>query len=155
MSSRVPETGREDYVPPKQSRGGQLFDSLFILALLFIILFGVTYYSNAAAGGGAEEVRPLSQLPITQVERQQYRKVIDEGLSDLAGVNDQVAGSTPKPGSEQYPIEALALVLTVAVIGGYLVFVYIVSFKEYREVIRERFGLSADLSSTAASGDRT
>jgi hypothetical protein len=99
MSSRAPLAEREGYVPPKQSRGGQLFDSLFILVLLFVILFGVTYYSNTAAAGGAEEVQPLSQLPITPVERQQYRKVIDEGLTDLAGVNDQVAASTPKPGS--------------------------------------------------------
>jgi hypothetical protein len=144
-----------NYVPPKQSRGGQLFDSLFILALLFVILFGVTYYSNTTAAASADKVRPLSQLPITQVEREQYQKIIDQDLSDLAGVNDQVAASTPKPGSEQYPIGALALLLTVVVIGGYLAFVYVMSFREYREVIRERFGPSTDRPSTAASGDRT
>ena len=155
MTSEPRMAEREGYVPPKQSRRGQLLDSIFILALLFVILFGVTYYSNAAAAGGADKVQPLSQLPITQVERQQYRKIIDQDLSDLQGVNDQVAASVPKPGSEQYPIEAPALLLTIAVIGGYLVFVYVMSFREYREVIRERFGLSADSSSTASSGDRT
>jgi hypothetical protein len=155
MSTRDPMAERANYIPPKQSRGGQLFDSLFILALLFVILFGVTYYSNTSAAAGADKVRPLSQLPITQVERQQYQKVIDQGLSDLKGVNDQVAANTPKPGSEQYPIGALALLLTVVVIGGYLAFVYVMSFREYREVIHERFGPSTDRPSTPASGDRT
>lgn len=156
MSSHAPLAPRENYVPPKQSRGGQLFDALFILILLFVILFGVTYFSNTAAVEGADEVRPLSELPITAVEREQYRKVIDEGLTDLQGVNDQIAASDPKPGSEQYPIDPMALLLTVLVIGGYLAFVYAASFREYREVIRERFGPSADSpSSTSASGDRT
>jgi hypothetical protein len=155
MSSSIQGAEPSNYVPPKQSRGGQLFDSLFILALLFIILFGVTYYSNTTAGAGADKVRPLSQLPITQVEREQYQKVIDEGLSDLKGVNDQVAASTPKSGSEQYPIGAMALLLTIVVIGGYLAFVYVMSFREYREVIRERFGPSPDRPSTPASGDQT
>jgi hypothetical protein len=155
VSSRDQMAEPSKYVPPKQSRGGQLFDSLFILALLFVVLFGVTYYSNATAAESADEVRPLSELPITQVEREQYQKVIDEGLTDLEGVNDQVAASDPKPGSEQYPIGALALLLTVVVIGGYLSFVYLMSFREYREVIRERFGPGPDRPSTAAAGDRT
>jgi hypothetical protein len=59
---------------------------------------------------------------------------------DLKGVNDQVAASTPRSGSKQYPISPLALLLTFGVIAAYLVFVYLMSFREYREVIRERFG---------------
>ena len=49
MSTRsAPATTGGDYVPPKQGTRGQLFDSVFILVLLFAVLFGVTYYSNAA-----------------------------------------------------------------------------------------------------------
>jgi hypothetical protein len=128
------------YVPPKQSKRGQIFDSVFILALLFAVLFGVTYYSNAAAAPTTSETKPLTELPLTQAERTQYQRAIDEDLVDLKGVNDQVAASTPKPGSEQYPISLLGLLATFGVIAAYLVFVYVMSFREYREVIRERFG---------------
>ncbi len=140
MSTQTPAAATDHYVPPKQSRRGQVFDSVFILALLFAVLFGVTYYSNSAAAPATSKAKPLSELPITQTERQQYQRSIDEGLVDLKGVNDQVAASTPKPGSQQYPISLLALVVTFGVIGAYLVFVYLMSFREYREVIRERFG---------------
>ena len=51
---------------------------------------------------------------------------------DLKGVNDQVAASTPKAGSEQYPISPLALLATFGVIAGYLLFVYLMSFREYK-----------------------
>jgi hypothetical protein len=140
MSIGTAPTGRGTYVPPKQSKRGQIFDSVFILALLFAVLFGVTYYSNSAAAPSTPAAKPLSQLPITPTERQQYQKAIDEDLVDLQGVNDQVAASTPKPGSEQYPISLLAVLLTFGVIAAYLLFVYVVSFREYREVIREKFG---------------
>jgi hypothetical protein len=140
MSIHTPPAGTDHYVPPKQSRRGQVFDSVFILALLFAVLFGVTYYSNASAAPTTSTAKPLSELPITPTERQQYQRSIDEGLVDLKGVNDQVAASTPKSGSKQYPISPLALLVTFGVIGAYLLFVYLMSFREYREVIRERFG---------------
>jgi hypothetical protein len=140
MSTQTPASDTDHYVPPKQSRRGQVFDSVFILLLLFAVLFGVTYYSNSAAAPTTSKAKPLAKLPITQTEREQYQRSIDEGLVDLKGVNDQVAASTPKPGSKQYPISPLAFVITFAVIGAYLLFVYLMSFREYREVIRERFG---------------
>jgi hypothetical protein len=145
-------SGSESYVPPKQSKRGQVFDSIFILALLFAVLFGVTYYSNSAAAPSTSAAKPLAQLPITQAERQQYQRAIDEGLVDLKGVNDQVAANTSKPGPQQYPISLLALLLTFGVIGAYLVFVYLMSFREYREVIRERFGPPAGPSSSTREG---
>jgi hypothetical protein len=140
MSASTVSPGTDPYVPPKQSRRGQVFDSVFILLLLFAVLFGVTYYSNSSAAPSTSRAKPLSELPITPTERQQYQKAIDQDLVDLKGVNDQVAASTPKPGSEQYPISLVALVVTFGVIGAYLLFVYLMSFREYREVIRERFG---------------
>jgi hypothetical protein len=139
-TSSAPPTTGGDYVPPKQGTRGQLFDSVFILALLFAVLFGVTYYSNAATAPSTSVAKPLAQLPLTPVERTQYQRAIDEGLVDLKGVNDQVAASTPKAGSKQYPISLLALLATFGVIAAYLLFVYLMSFREYREVIRERFG---------------
>jgi len=128
------------YVPPKQSGRGQMVDSVIILALLFAVLFGVTYYVQSSASSGEEKTTPIAQLPITAAEKQQYQKMVDEEIVDVATVNAQVAASYKRSGSDKYPISLWKLVLTIAVIGGYLVFVYKVSFKEYREVIRERFG---------------
>ena len=148
MSIETEAVRTGSYVPPKQGKRGQIFDSVFILALLFAVLFGVTYYSNSAAAPTTPAAKPLEQLPITQTEREQYQKAIDQNLVDLKGVNDQVAASTPKPGSEQYPISPLALLLTFGVIAAYLLFVYVMSFREYREVIRERFGPPVDTPSS-------
>lgn len=140
MSTDPGAAVQDTYLPPAQSRRGQLIDSAFILVLLFAILFGVTYYSSSGSGGEAPTATSLAELPITPTEREQYQKLIDEDLTDLEGVNAQVADNAPKKGSDQYPIKPLSLLLTIAVIGGYLVYVYVMSFREYREVIRERFG---------------
>jgi hypothetical protein len=126
------------YEPPVQSLRGQIVDSVIILALLFAVLFGVTYYVQSSAGSSEPEEKPISQLPITETEKAQYQRMVDEEIVDLATVNAQVAASHPR--DDKYPISAWKLILTFGVIGGYLVFVYMVSFKEYREVIRERFG---------------
>jgi hypothetical protein len=126
------------YEPPVQSLRGQVVDSLVILVLLFVVLFGVTYYVQSSASSAPEKSTPVAQLPITAAEKTQYQKMIDKEIVDLPTVNAQVAASHPR--DDKYPISAWKLILTFGVIGGYLVFVYMVSFKEYREVIRERFG---------------
>jgi hypothetical protein len=136
------------YEPPKQSGRGQLVDSVIILALLMVVLFGVTYFVQSSTSTSDVKTRPIAQLPITPAEKAQFQKLIDQDVVDLAGVNQQVADNRARPGSEQYPIGIVALIATILVIGVYLVFVYVVSFKEYREVIRERFGPPAGGGST-------
>lgn len=155
MSTEASAEVRDHYIPPMQSRRGQLIDSAFILILLFAILFGVTYYSSASDASDTSTVQPLSELPITQTERDQYQKLIDEELTDLEGANAQIAANAPRPGSEQYPLKPLALLLTIFVIGGYLAFVYVMSFREYREVIRERFGPPSSTVPTSRSRGTT
>jgi hypothetical protein len=126
------------YEPPEQGLRGQLIDSVIILVLLFAVLFGVTYYMQSSTSASAGKTKPLAALPITPTERQQYQKLIDKGVVDLATVNQQVADNHPD--SNKYPIKIGAAILTFGVIAIYLVFVYAMSFKEYREVVRERFG---------------
>jgi hypothetical protein len=140
------------YEPPKQSGRGQVIDSLIILILLFAVLFGVTYYVQSSASSGEEKNTPIAKLPITPAEKQQYQRMVDDEIVDVPTVNAQVSASFKRPGSEKYPISLWKLLLTIAVIGGYLVFVYMVSFKEYREVIRERFGPP---TATATDGEAT
>jgi hypothetical protein len=140
------------YEPPKQSGRGQLVDSVIILALLMVVLFGVTYFVQSSTSTSDVKTRPIAELPITPAEKAQFQKLIDQDVTDLAGVNQQVADNRARPGSEQYPIGIIALIATVLVIGVYLVFVYVVSFKEYREVIRERFGPPGTATDTETEG---
>jgi hypothetical protein len=145
----VSTTANGAYEPPTQSRRGQLFDSLVIVVLLFAVLFGVTYYTEASSSSEAPQTKPVSQLPITDTEKQQYQRVIDEGLADLETVNQQVANNRPR--DDKYEFGIGALILTFGVIAAYLIFVYAMSFKEYREVIRERFGPPGSDATTTPS----
>lgn len=138
MTYFAPEHDEHVYRPPKQSPRGQLVDSLFILVLLMVVLFGVTYFVQAAASTTSVKTRPLAQLPITPAEKQQYAVAIKNGLVDLPTANQQVADN--RENANKYPIAIGTLIITFAVIGLYMGFVYFMSFKEYREVVRERFG---------------
>ena len=139
------------YVPPQQSVAGQVFDVVFLLALVFGALFlpiwlkiavpsrveklpdGVTYQMTADATSGEETKtwtglswQALGQNPTMQG---QWEKL----------------GYTPETAAEiitqpfEYDIDYLGLILTVVVILGYYFFVISMSRKEYREVIREKF----------------
>jgi hypothetical protein len=138
MSDFPAETGLRIYQPPKQSSRGQLLDSLIILVLLMVVLFGVTYFVQSSTSTTSVKTRPLSELPITETEKQQYALAIKEGIVDLPTANQQVADSHED--SNKYPIAIGTLIITFGVIALYMAFVYLISFKEYREVIRERFG---------------
>ncbi len=126
------------YEPPRQSAGGQLRDSLIILGLVFIVLFGVTFVVQSdTAGGGEEKPTPLAELPINATERQQYETMIERGVTDLEAVNAAVAANTAR--EDKYEINWFLLALTVASVLLYLTVVVRMSLKEYREVVRERF----------------
>jgi hypothetical protein len=142
--------GVEIYQPPKQSPRGQLVDSLIILVLLMVVLFGVTYFVQSSTSATQVKTRPLSALPITPTEKQQYALAIKHGIVDLPTANQQVADN--KEDSNKYPIAIGTLILTFGVIALYMAFVYWASFKEYREVIRERFGPPPATGSTPEAG---
>jgi hypothetical protein len=139
------DPGVTPYEPPVQSLRGQIVDSLIIMILLFAVLFGVTYYVQSSASSDEPESKPVAELPITAAEKTQYQRMIDEEIVDLPTVNAQVAASHAR--DDKYPIVAWKLLLTFGVIGAYLVFVYMMSFKEYREVVREKFGPAGEASS--------
>lgn len=132
------------YEPPRQSMRGQLIDAVFILVLLFVTLFASTYVlslqGGGAAGGAPPEPRPVSELPISSAEKQQFQKMVDAGMVDVATVNDSVQANRPNP--TKYAFSVISLVVTAAIIVAYMAFVYRTSFKEYKEVIEEKFGPS-------------
>lgn len=130
------------YEPPRQKSWSQLADALIILALLFLTLFATTFVmqleeAETTTAATSEQVQ-LSDLPVNEVERQQYQKMIDAGVTDLASVNQSVADN--RAATDKYDFSIAALLGTIALLAGYLGFVYRASFREYREVIEEKFG---------------
>lgn len=120
------------YRPPEQGKAGQVFDSVFLLLLVYVVLFAPLVFG--LTGGGT------------------ITKTVEEPTWEALQQNSQMAaqweklGYTPESAAElittrfDYSIDPWALLLTAVVILGYFVFMIRLSEKEYREVIDERFG---------------
>lgn len=121
------------YEPPKQSVLGQLFDSLFLLVLVFAALFAPLYLG--LAGGGKTELEVAD-------------KTTWAGLGQTAGQQAQweKLGMTPESAAGiitsrfDYSFDLLALGVTALVVIGYFLLLFHYSKIEYRDVIEERFG---------------
>jgi hypothetical protein len=138
-----------DYQPPEQSRRGQLVDAATILVLLFATLFATTYLAQGTTTAPADAPtaeRPVAELPVNPTEQAQYQRLIDSGTTDLAAVNAAVEATRNQ--SDKYDINPWALLGTAALLAAYLGFVYRTSFREYREVVEERFGPSTEREPT-------
>ena len=119
------------YEPPVQSGIGQMFDSLVVLVLVYAsllapLLFKATAEPPKTDGKAAPTWESLNQTP-AMVEQW-----------ETLGINVEAAAPMITNRFD-YTIEPISLLLTIAVIVGYFVFMLRVSEKEYREVIRERF----------------
>ena len=134
------------YIPPSQSIAGQLFDVAFLLALVFGSLFlpiwlkiavpsrveklpaGVSY--TAAADGTKTWTgvtwEALGQNPVMQA---QWEK--------LGYTKESAAEIITQP--FDYTIDTSGVVITAVVILGYFIFMLVISEKEYKQVIAEKF----------------
>lgn len=122
-----------NYIPKIQSKRGQLFDSLFILVLVYISLYiPLLLKSDTHAGDKAatEQVQTWESLGVSAVEQQQWKKLGYDEAAAAKIINDKF----------DYTIDPVMLVITGLVIIGYFVFMLRVSEKQYREVISEKFG---------------
>jgi hypothetical protein len=129
------------YEPPEQSRRGQLVDAATVLVLIFATLFVTTWIAQGSTTAPADapwSERPVADLPVNLTEQAQYQRLIDSGITDLAAVNAAVEATRNQ--SDKYDINPWALLGTAAVLAAYLAYVYRTSFREYREVVEERFG---------------
>lgn len=128
--------------PPRQPRLSQFIDALIILLLLFVTLFATTFVmqleEEETAATAAFPQAELAELPINDAEQAQYQKMIDAGILDLAAVKQSVAAN--QAGVDKYDFSIAALIGTIVLLAGYLGFVYRTSFREFREVIEEKFG---------------
>ncbi len=122
------------YIPPKQGWFGQVFDSLFILILVYaslmIPLFMNTTESESIEGTAIEAVVPTwESLGVNNVTQIQWEKLGYDATSAAEIINDRF----------DYEIDPLSLIITAAFIIGYFFFMIKISEKEYRQVIAEKF----------------
>jgi hypothetical protein len=144
------------YSPPNQSTGGQIFDAVFLMVIVFLALFlplwlkiavparervlpeGVTLTETADADGNLVQAwdgltwEAIGQNPTMQA---QWGKLNEEypGGYTLEKVADIVTQRF------NYELDLLGIALTAVVIVGYFAFLLIVSEKEYKQVIAEKF----------------
>ncbi|HEX5538614.1 MAG TPA: hypothetical protein VFX01_02395 [Methylophilaceae bacterium] len=123
---------KKNYVPPKQGWFGQVFDSIFILALVFAsLLTPLLLKSEAAASAAATAAKATWQsLNLPAIEQAQWIKLGYDPEKASALINSRF----------DYSVDPLWLGITILVIAGYFVFMLKVSEKEYKEVIAEKFG---------------
>ena len=123
------------YEPPVQSGAGQFFDSLVVLVLVYASLMAPLLFKApppAPADAADKPAVTWESLNQTPAMVEQWEK--------LGG---KVEAAAPMITNRfDYTIEPISLLLTIAVIVGYFMFVLRVSETEYREVIRERFDAS-------------
>jgi predicted PurR-regulated permease PerM len=134
------------YNPPKQSIAGQLFDVAFLLALVFGSLFlpiwlkiavpsrveklpdGVTYTS---AADGSKTWTGLSWEKLNQ------NPVMQAQWEKLGYTKESAADIITQP--FDYTIDTSGVVVTAVVILGYFIFMLVMSEKEYKQVVAEKF----------------
>lgn len=124
------------YVPPKQKGIGQFIDSGFLLVLVYLSLLMPLLLKSAESEQAAAkpETPPtweaLGQNPTMQAQWEKLGYDPEKAKPVIANKFD-------------YSIEPLSLIVTIAVIVGYFIFVLRVSDREYKEVITEKFGDSS------------
>jgi hypothetical protein len=123
---------KDKYQPPEQSAAGQIFDSLFLLALVLASLFAPVFLKLAV---GAKTTTDLAGKSWTEMGQTAAQQAAWEKIGQTPETAAPIIGSR-----FDYTFDPLMLALTAAVIIGYFVFVVRYSGQEYRDVIRERFG---------------
>jgi predicted PurR-regulated permease PerM len=139
------------YSPPKQSVAGQLLDVAFLLALVFAALFLPLWLKIAVPSR-------VEKLP----EGVSYTLAAD-GTKQWAGLSWEKLGQNPTMQAQweklgytvetaadiitqpfDYTIDTAGVVITGVVILGFFIFLIVMSDREYRQVIAEKFDGGTD-----------
>jgi hypothetical protein len=119
------------YEPPKQSGQGQVFDSLFLLIIIYAVLLlplvlGLTAGKTVTKAPENITWETLGQNPVMQKQWEHLGMTAEDASEYITARFD-------------YTINPIALLITAVVIIGYFVLMLRLSDKEYRDVIREKF----------------
>ncbi len=122
------------YQPKTQSVGGQIFDALFLLVLVYIVLFLPLVLGLTGGGTVVETPETLTWEAIGQNETMQAQwEKLGVSLEDAAAIVTE---------RFDYTVDPVMLIITAVVILGYFLFMLYFSEKEYKEVIAEKFDSS-------------
>jgi len=130
------------YRPPVQSHIGQIFDTLFLLALVLASLFAPLYLGLAGSGKKTVELADTSWAGMHQnaTMQAQWEKL---GYTDGSEVKDgRPPASKLIAARFDYNFSWIELGVSALVVVAYFSIVFHWSRKEYREVIEERFSSS-------------
>lgn len=136
---------KQPYVPPRQGWVGQVFDSLFILALVYVSLLAPLLLNQQSEAATQTEaaLAQMSQAQVSQSQAQpsweslQQNSVMQAQWIKL-GYDEEKAAALIKHKFD-YNIDPLALAVTALVIIAYFVFLLRVSRKQFQQVINEKF----------------
>ena len=158
------------YRPPEQSPAGQLFDSLFVVALVaatLLVCLYLTVLSAAPVPAPAAQTAAVTAAPATEASAAavtavaaatstdgltaEQQKLKTERFTALGWDDAKVAERKATIAAKSYEIDWFMLLLTVIVVITYFVFLVRTSDKELREVINERFGPATGTQSKETS----
>jgi hypothetical protein len=158
------------YRPPEQSPAGQLFDSLFVVALVaatLLVCLYLTVLSAAPAPAPAAQTAAVTAAPATEASAAavtavaaatstdgltaEQQKLKTERFTALGWDDAKVAERKATIAAKSYEIDWFMLLLTAIVVITYFVFLVRTSDKELREVINERFGPATGTQSKETS----
>ena len=134
------------YTPPKQGLIGQLFDVSFLMALVFGALFLPIWLKIAVPSR-------VEKLPagVTYVKKADGTKTWTGLTWDKLGQNPTMQAQWGKLGYTNetaadiitqpfdYTIDVFGVGLTAIVILGYFIFLVLMSDREYKQVVAEKF----------------
>jgi hypothetical protein len=137
------------YAPPRQGVAGQLFDVAFLLALVFGALFLPIWLNIAVPSrveklpaGVSYKVKPDGTKAWTGVTwaKLNQNPTMQAQWEKLGYTKDSAAEIITQP--FDYTLDIAGIAATACVIVGYFAFMLIMSEREYRDVIAEKFGPS-------------
>ena len=126
---------KKNYTPPNQGFLGQIFDTVLVLVLVYAslmvpLLFKAEAKAEAAAAAAVEAVKATwESLGQNAIQQAQWIKLGYDPEKAATLINSRF----------DYTIDPMMLIITIAVIAGYFLFMLKVSDKQYREVIAEKF----------------
>lgn len=123
------------YIPPKQGIFGQVFDSLFVLVLVYASLLLPLLLKAEAK---AESASAAAQHAVKVTWESLGQNAVQQAQWIKLGYDPEKAASLINTRFD-YTIDPLMLAITIAVVAGYFVFMLTVSKRQYRDVIAEKF----------------
>ena len=140
------------YIPPKQSVAGQLFDVAFLLALVFAALFLPLWLKIAVPSRVEKLPEGVTYTMAADGTTKQWTASPGRSSAKIppcrpSGRSSAIPWKRPPTSSRSrfdYTIDTAGVVITGIVIIGFFVFLIVMSDREYRQVIAEKFDGTTD-----------